>query len=116
MKKTSKIILIILILAFIISCTSYINAASNYTITPEPVQATESMDFRDMVGRITGLVKWASVIGAIIMLTVLGVKYMMGSLSEKAQYKKSMVPWVVGIILVVVSSTIVDVIYDILII
>ena len=43
----------------------------------------------------------------------LGMKYMVGSVEEKAEYKKTMLPIVVGMILLVCTSTIVSIIYNI---
>ena len=33
---------------------------------------------------------------SVVVLLVLGIKYMMGSVEERADYKKSMIPYVVG--------------------
>ena len=35
----------------------------------------------------------------VVVLMVLGIKYMMGSAEEKAEYKKTMIPYLVGAIL-----------------
>ena len=43
---------------------------------------------------------------AIIIIAVLGVKYMMGSTEEKAEYKKTMMPYLVGAVLVFGASAI----------
>ena len=47
-----------------------------------------------------------SVIVAVISITILGVKYMIGSLEEKAQYKEKMIPIAIGAILIGSISTI----------
>jgi len=103
--------LIFLIIIIFISNLNFVTAAGEYTITPADITG-ESEELRNMVGRIIGLIKWASIIGAVIMITFLCIKYMVGSLEEKAAYKKSMVPWVVGTAIVAISSTIVDLIYN----
>ena len=57
-----------------------------------------------------------SVVGsvvAVIVLIVLGLKYMMGSTEEKAEYKKTLMPYVIGAIFVFAASTIAGVIYNI---
>ena len=43
---------------------------------------------------------------------VLGVKYMLGSVEEKAEYKKSFVPLIVGIVLVVAATAIASFIFN----
>ena len=112
MKFFNKVILSILIILFILGSTCFTNAANNYTIEPAPVLDADSQGFRNMVGKVIGLIKWIAIVGSVIALSILGLKYMMGSLEEKAQYKKSMVPWVVGTAIVAISSTIVDFIYN----
>ena len=40
------------------------------------------------------------------MVAILGVKYMMGSAEERAEYKKSMLPYLIGAILLFGASAI----------
>ena len=44
---------------------------------------------------------------AVIALIILGIKYMMGSVEEKAEYKKTMMPYVIGALMVFGASAIV---------
>ena len=58
-----------------------------------------------------------SVIGSlisVIVLIVLVIKYMLGSTEEKAEYKKSMLPYVIGAVSVFASSAIAGAIYNII--
>lgn len=48
-----------------------------------------------------------SIIVTIIVLMVIGLKYIIGSTQEKAEYKKSLIPLVVGALLIVFATTIV---------
>ena len=56
-------------------------------------------------GRILGILQVVGVIIGAIILVVLGLKYMMGSLEEKAEYKKTMIPFLVGAIVVMAAPT-----------
>lgn len=47
-----------------------------------------------------------SAIAAVFVITFLGIKYMMGSVEEKAGYKKSFIPLIVGIVIIVAATTI----------
>ena len=47
------------------------------------------------------------VITAVITLIILGVKFMFGSVEERADYKKSMIPYIIGIVLLLSISGIV---------
>lgn len=51
---------------------------------------------------------WAiSIIVSIIVLMVIGIQYIIGGTQAKADYKKSLIPVVVGIVLIVFATTIV---------
>ena len=43
---------------------------------------------------------------------VIGVKYILGSVEEKADYKKAMIPFLIGTVLITATSTIVRIIAD----
>ena len=61
------------------------------------------------------IINVVSIVGsgiAIIALIILGVKYMMGSVEEKAEYKKTMMPYFIGAIFVFAASALVGVIYN----
>ena len=61
---------------------------------------------------IVSVVRVVGVIVAVIVLLILGIKYMVGSAEERAEYKKTMVPYIVGAVLIFASTTLVGVIYD----
>lgn len=48
-----------------------------------------------------------SIIATVIVIMVIGLKYIIGSTQEKAEYKKSLIPLVVGALLIVFATTIV---------
>ena len=115
MIKTNKILSVIILLIIIsFSTISYGFGIDNLTGKQD--------DGSDVVGTETlkntgdSFVKIASTIGVIISvitLIVLGIKYMMGSVDEKAEYKKSLLPYVIGAGLVFAASSIAQIIYDI---
>ncbi len=49
---------------------------------------------------ILGIVSAAASVIAVIILIVLGIKYMMGSAEEKAEYKKTLLPYIIGAVFV----------------
>lgn len=60
--------------------------------------------------QIIGIITTVGVVVAVVVLLVLGIKYMMGSASEKAEYKKTMIPYLVGAILIFGASAITKVV------
>ena len=62
--------------------------------------------------RILGIVTTIGSVVAVLVLVVRGIKYMIGSTEEKAEYKKSMLPYVIGAVLLFSASAIASVIYN----
>lgn len=106
MKKSMKIVSVLMIAIMIIMSTTPVFASNtaNTTITPKGPEGTD--DILKLAGKILGFLQWIALIGGVLIIAVLGIKYMMGSLEEKAEYKKSMIPLIVGIIVVMGATTI----------
>ena len=54
------------------------------------------------------------IVVSVVALIVIGIKYMMGSVEEKASYKQTLLPYLVGAILLFTGSFIPQMIYDIM--
>lgn len=78
-----------------------------------PSDPGEYTKVTSIAGNVLGIVRNIGVAVAIIALTIIGVKYMIGSVEQKAEYKKSMIPFVIGVIILASSTTLVKTIYDI---
>ncbi len=124
--KSRKIlitIILFLIVGFIPINTYTYNTASPSKVTTkseilgdlsEYAEAEEvSTKFSDMVGIILGIAQTIGSLLAVICLIVLGVKYMMGSIEEKAEYKKTLMPYLLGAIMVFGISNILKIVYEI---
>ena len=61
-----------------------------------------------------GAMRTLGVIVAVIMLIIMGYKYMIGSVSEKADYKKSMIPYLIGAIMLFTIPTLVGIVFDLI--
>lgn len=64
------------------------------------------------VGWVLGGIRNITVIMAVITLMLIGVKYIIGSANEKAKYKETLFPWVIGCIVSVTGTTLISFIYD----
>lgn len=73
---------------------------------------TGASSVKDLGQQILGIVQTVGSIAAVIILVVLGIKYMMGSAEEKAEYKKTLIPYIVGAVLIFAASNIAGFIYD----
>lgn len=92
-KKISKIVISILIVIFIITIS-----VSSFAIKPSDITGADySGDFDlDFVDKITDLVKTIGIFIAVGAMMIIGIKYVTGSVEEKATYKKSMIPYLAG--------------------
>ena len=66
-----------------------------------------------MAGKVIGLIQVASVVLAVILIAVFGFKFIMGSANEKADYQKSFIPLIVGLVVVFAATSIAKVIMSI---
>lgn len=64
-----------------------------------------------IVGKVLGAIRNITVVVSVIVLMVIGFKYIIGSVEEKANYKATMWPYIIGCILAVSGTTLVDFIY-----
>ena len=115
MKKTNKIIVALCIIVSILMLGVTCFAGDAGLVTPGDFEAkppTNVDDFKDLGGKILGVAQTVGVLVAVVILLVLGIKYMMGSAEEKADYKKSMIPYVIGAIIIFAAPTIANIIYQ----
>ncbi|MFR2533802.1 MAG: hypothetical protein ACLTEH_00715 [Clostridia bacterium] len=119
-KVTSILILIILVslntISFARTLESYsgIEIGGKDIVTYAPDDLTESdVNSAFNLGRIiiTGLTT-VGIILSVMMMIVLGIRYMIGSTEQRAEYKKTLLPMFLGCIFICLSATIVAVIYN----
>lgn len=111
-KKVLIILINLILILFIISNTvlagDLINAFRDSTNPNGP--GTEEV--KDRAGRIVGIIQVVGTMVSVGMLMVLGIKYMLGSADQKAEYRKSMMPYIVGSVLIFGFSNITQTIYN----
>ncbi len=112
-KKISKILVgiasIILMLTMLTSC---VFAANTFKPTDVQISTDGTKDIQDIGGRIIGIIQVIGTLVSVGILVVLGIKYMMGSAEEKAEYKKTMIPYLIGAILIFAASALAGMIYS----
>ena len=114
MKKKQIVgIMIIIFIIFIIfiNVVSYGFSVENMTGKDLPGDTQTKID---NFGQ--GIIKVITTVGSIcsvVVLIMLGLKYMMGSVEEKAEYKKTLLPYVIGASMVFAASSLVSIIYNI---
>lgn len=116
MKKKSKIILIIAILAIIllinqVNATQVINPGSYKPDSQSEV--TGATSFLNMSNKLIGIVQMIGSIVSVAALIIIGIKYILGSVEEKAEYKKTLKPYLIGAIMVFAITNVLAIIQDI---
>ena len=116
MKKTGKIIILFAIIFFAISIFNLSYSAdvkfSADTYKPSDLTKDDTKVAFDKAGIVLGAVRNISVVVSVITLMVVGIKYMFGSVEERANYKQTMIPYVIGCVLAAGGTTIVTFIYN----
>lgn len=110
MNKTIKAISVLLIAAmmlFTISTTVFAVDPNGIISNMNNVNNVDTNRISTIGGQIANILSTIGIIVGVIVLLVLGIKYMMGSTSEKAEYKKTIIPYLVGIVLLLGASGIV---------
>jgi len=110
--RTLKIVSTILMAIFCLCTVSQVVLADNsWNITPTPPDDTTMGSLKTTAGKILGLIQAASGIAAVVLIAVFGFKFIMGSASEKADYQKSFIPLIVGVVVVFAASGIANLIF-----
>lgn len=69
--------------------------------------------FQSKVRNITSILGVIGSITSVVVLIAIGIKYMVGSIEEKAEYKKTLLPYVIGACIVFGISNFVGIIYNV---
>lgn len=75
--------------------------------------ARTPVKFRGMVNTIISIIQTAGSIISVIVLIIIGMRYMFSSVEEKAEYKKTMIGYMIGCIMVFSLVNLLGIIYDI---
>lgn len=109
MKKMVKFISVLMI-ALLVATPVFATG-----FTPEQVKGdtnTGTDAVQQMGFDLVGILQVIGIIASVAILIVLGIKYMMGSAEEKAEYKKTMIPYLIGAVFIFGASALAQMVYD----
>lgn len=110
-KKLVRIFSILLMV--IMLCSIALNV---FALSPSDIKGNAnpegSTEIQNVGKSVVGILQTVGIVLSVVILIVLGIKYMMGSAEEKADYKKSMMPYIVGAALIFAASAFAQVIYQ----
>ena len=110
-KKVLKVLATILMIMFIVSI-----GITSFALTPDQLTGSASVsgttEIQNLGQSIIGILRTVGIVLSVVVLIIIGIKYMMGSAEEKAEYKKTMIPYIVGAALIFAASVFANVIYN----
>lgn len=118
MKKILKNISFIVILCIIVIWISSLFVNVSAALNPEyynPGNNTGSAKLSNIGNKVLGILNFVGAFVAVAMLMIIGVKFMTASIEEKAKYKSTMFPYILGAILLFSGTTFLNVVYKLVI-
>lgn len=116
MKKTVRIIsTILLTIMLVTSIAGVVFAAPDIDKTIGDIDGAKAGDTTKVTtigGKIINIIQVVGIVVAIAVVLIIGIKYMTGSVEQKAEYKKVMIPYIIGAVLLVAGTSIVRVIFN----
>lgn len=111
-KKAMKILSVMLIMMMSVTMIG----STVFAFAPNEVVGSKNVTGQDQIKSIgqdlVGILQTVGIVLSVVILIVLGIKYMMGSASEKAEYKKTMIPYLIGALLIFAASVLANVVYQ----
>ena len=112
--KRIRIILVNLILILFILTNTVFGTAALANKFNSSINTTGSgaQEVATKAGKIVGIIQIVGTIVSVGMMIVLGIKYVLGSAEEKAEYKKTLLPYFIGAVLIFGTVNITQIIYN----
>ena len=114
MNKTIKIMSIVLMVSImVLFLSTNVFAVDKIIGDLNPDYNVEGSERLTNVGQqIISIISIVAIVISVIVLLIIGIKYMMGSASEKAEYKKTMIPYLVGAVIIFGAGAIAQVVVN----
>lgn len=107
-----KTIIILMLSLILIPSVCYgdtiIEDFDSYKTTPK-----ETSSVSTIANNITGVIATIGSVVSVVVLVVAGIRYMLGSVEERSEYKKTLIPYIVGAVMVFAMSFLPMLIYNV---
>lgn len=113
-KKTSLILLLIILNIIVLTTATFASVINTNDYLPGKLTGDEAKKTINISRKILGAIRNCGIIISVIIIAVIGLKYMLCSLEEKANYKENMTPYIIGCLLLMMATTIPSLIYNML--
>lgn len=115
-KKIRLTIIILLTIMLLISFKLFVYAESiedNLDLFDPKSNQISEPDLEEKANTILGTINVVGIIVSVVTIVIIGMKYMLGSVEEKAEYKQTMIIYLIGAILLFSITTIANILYNI---
>lgn len=124
-KLIKTLLLILIILSVFNSCKVYADDYTEEQIEQQEQEEAQSAleDFKPTINdeyilttkasKLLGYINVIGVVISVIAVVTIGIKYMLGSVEERAEYKKTAITYLIGAFLVFSVTTLPNVLYQI---
>lgn len=109
-KRIFLVLILFLILLFIYQMFQY--TVSSFGVEDLKGTQINNTEAENLGGKFITIFSVLGSIISVVVLIAIGLKYMMGSVEEKAEYKKSFMPYIIGATFVFAASSIAGIIYS----
>ena len=79
---------------------------------PDDLNTSDVQEIVDTSKVIVDIIRAVGIIVTVVVIIVMGIKYMLGSIEERAEYKKSMLPYLLGVFIFFCLSQILAIIIN----
>jgi len=114
-KNMVRVISIVLVVFMLAMAVTPVLAAAEVKIPDGQTSTLNTEDTKNLTSFADTVINILKIVGAavaVIVLLIMGIKYLMASVEEKADFKKAMIPYVVGAFLVFAAPWIAEFIID----
>lgn len=108
--KTNKILITILCFAMIVAMSASVFAGDIFNQL-DGNSNVETNGITTIGNSVISVLRVVGIVVSIIVLMIIGIKYMMGSAEEKSEYKKTFMPYIIGALIVFAASVFAKTLY-----
>ena len=108
-----SIALIFCILNIFITNQVLANAIENIDFYNPQQKISTNGSFFTKISKVLGWIRLVGIAVALLAITIIGTKYIFISVDEKAEYKKAMVPYLIGFFMLLCTSIVIGIIAQI---
>lgn len=110
-KKIFAIIIIFILTIILFASVSQVQASDEIMDWNFSMEQKVPSKITNFAGTIIKVLRNVSIIITVLVITIVGIRFMLGSVEEKAEYKKTSINIIIGVGLITLVTSIVDVIF-----